>query len=367
MSTKRNSISSVTAEGKTKLKDDFELLDLMLLDSEKQLSLYNPGPYWARKAKNTAKELKRYGIENFRGSSNTIGLSYTDSMLTDIRNIYSSEIKNIFIWLTKQYPLKMIFEPQVKLTNNYANANQLYIQEILNIKEKTRYLLEKYKLPYSLLGGCLKKATIDDNEYSTHYLNLLEQHDNLAKFIRFDNAFSVFEIGGGFGANIHLLLENYRNIRKVLYLDIVPNLYVGTQYLKAIYGASVFDYRNLKDLSDIKFSDDDNLEIFCITPWQIEGFNDNIDIFMNSHSFVEIPKNVIQNYVDNLNKFPDSINTDIALTSYDNFDLSSTFEPSELATFFKNRNFNSFEEEDLLDASRKNFYFVSPGKAPSEI
>ena len=64
----------------------------------------------------------------------------------------------------------------------------------------------------------------------------------------------TFEIGGGVGTNVHLVLENYKNIRKVLYLDIPPNLYVGTQYLKAFYGNAVSDYRTLKTLDSIKFS-----------------------------------------------------------------------------------------------------------------
>lgn len=80
----------------------------------------------------------------------------------------------------------------------------------------------------------------------------------------------MFEIGGGFGQYIHVLLQNYSNIKKILYLDIVPNIYVGTQYLKRFYGESVIDYNITRKMNKIQFSDNNKLEIICIAPWQIE-------------------------------------------------------------------------------------------------
>jgi putative sugar O-methyltransferase len=362
MSTPKRLFSQTEVDQNRELKDDLELLDIMLTDAKIQPPLYHPGPYWATKAKNAANEIKRCGLADFRSSTNFIGMSYADNLYLDIRDAYNHGLRRVAQWLTKIYPLSRIYESQVRLTESYANESIIYAQEILNIKEKTKYLLKKYIVPYSLLGGCLRKAEIDGHDYSIHYLNLLEQHDNIASRIRFDDAYSIFEIGGGFGTNIHLLLENYKNIRKVLYLDIPPNLYVGTQYLKAFYGTAVFDYKDLKDFDSIKFSTDDNIEIFCVAPWQIEKFEGTLDIFMNSNSFVEMPKNVVKNYVDKFNKFRESINAAIALTTYDSFNLDATFHPSELPVFFKDRKFDYFEAETLLTSSRKNLFFVSPGK-----
>ncbi len=229
--------------------------------------------------------------------------------------------------------------------------------------------MDNYSIPYSLLGNCFSKVSIEGHEISTHYLNLLEQHDNIAKHIQFSEASKVFEIGGGFGTNIHLLLENYKNIRKIIYLDIPPNLYVGTQYLKSFYGDAVLDYKNLKDLDSIKFSEEEKVEIFCITPWQIEKIEGPIDIFMNSHSFVEIPKIVIENYVNKMSVNSLSTNTAIALTAYDRYDLNTTSDPmgthakpENLPDFFPGRKFKNFEVKQLFNSSRKNLFFVSPGK-----
>lgn len=359
-------VLSTEVDQKLELKDDLELLDLMLTDSKSQPPLYHPGPYWAATAKNAANEIKRCGIASFRGSTDLIGMSYADTLYIDIRNAYNGGVRRLARWLTKTYPLSRIFESQVRWTESYAKESIIYAQEILNIREKTRNLLEKYTVPYSLLGGCLRKVTIDGHEYSIRYLNLLEQHDNIASFINFGDAYSVFEIGGGFGINIHLLLENYKNIRKVLYLDIPPNLYVGTQYLKAFYGSAVFDYKALKPLKSIRFSADDNIEIFCIAPWQIEKFESAVDIFMNSRSFVEMPQKVVKNYVDNFNRFPEARSAAIALATYSvthaGFDPNTTLHPGELPKFFEDRKFDHFEVASPLNSSRKDLFFVSPGK-----
>lgn len=361
MNAQMQPVSSASIDQHAKLVDDFELLDIMLVDAEHQPPLYNPGSYWATKAKNAAKEIKKYGIAEFRGSTNLIGMSYADNLCIDSRNSYNQGLKKLARWLTKIFPVNRIFDSQVRLTEARANEAIRYAQEVIRLKEKDRRLLEKYSMPYSLLGQCLTKAEIDGKEYSTHYLSLLEQHDNIASHINFKKAHAIFEIGGGFGTNVHLLIENYKNIRKVLYLDIPPNLYVGTQYLKAFYGDSVIDYKASRNLKSIKFADDETLEIYCIAPWQIENFAGAVDVFMNSHSFVEMPKEVVRNYASKFSGFSKSEDAAIALTTYGCYNLESTYLPSELPTFFEGRKFEYFEAATLLDASEKNMFFVAYG------
>jgi len=349
-------------QANSKLIDDIDLLFLMLADAKHQNAIYLPGPYWEGKTKSAIFEIINRGIMDFRGNSSQIANSYADNIFMDARESYNHGLKRrITKFFTCRFPFRRIFDSQISLTKNYANSYIECIQKILLMKERTGALLEEYFIPDSILGDCIFKARIEGRDYSVHYLNLLEQHDNIAKHINFKGAESIFEIGGGFGANIHLLLSNYKNIKKVLYLDIPPNLYVGTQYLKAFYGSSVYDYRDLRKRERINFSNNDELEIFCIAPWQIENFGSSVDIFFNSHSFVEMPENVVQNYASKINEFHNSDKTAIALTTYDQFDLNSTFHPNKLPHYFKGRKFHNFEKESLVDSKRKNIYFVSSG------
>jgi putative sugar O-methyltransferase len=84
----------------------------------------------------------------------------------------------------------------------------------------------------------------------------------------------LFEIGGGFGASVHILLQNYPDLKKVLYLDIAPNLYLGTEYFRALYPSSI---RHYMETNSIRFREDDSLEILCNAPWQIECVDEGVE------------------------------------------------------------------------------------------
>jgi putative sugar O-methyltransferase len=344
------------------LKDDPGLLDRMLADSGKQPALYRPGPFWAAKARNAANEIRRVGIGSFRGSASQIGLSFADNLLIDARDVYNHGYRRVLRWLARTLPLSRLFEAQLRWTESHAKTSLVYAQEVLNLKPRTRDLLKRYVVPYSLLGDCADKATIDGKSYAKLYLCLLDRLDIIASRIDLRGVRTVFEIGGGFGANVHLLIENFPNIRKIIYLDIPPNLYIGTQYLKAFYGSAVIDYNESRPRDSIRFSHDDSLEIFCIAPWQIEIVATPIDLFMNSTSFVEMPRPVVANYAAKVGGLPNSNDAAVVVSTNDGFDLRLTIAPSDLPRFFQGREFQSFEVTTLVEPWAKHLYFLSPGR-----
>ena len=76
---------------------------------------------------------------------------------------------------------------------------------------------------------------------------MADRIDILSKKFDFTKIKTYFEIGGGFGSNIHFLLTNFKNIKKVIYLDVVPNICVGTEYLRYFYKENVKDYLSTKN------------------------------------------------------------------------------------------------------------------------
>ena len=89
-----------------------------------------------------------------------------------------------------------------------------------------------------------------------------------------------------------------------------------------------------KNLTKIEFENNDELEIICIPPWEIEKLEVKIDHFHNCASFVEMPKEIVENYCWFIKKF----NTkEISLLSYDKFDNKTTFNPELLNNFFDNK------------------------------
>ncbi len=109
-------------------------------------------------------------------------------------------------------------------------------------------------------------------------------------------------------------------------------------------------------MDKISFSNNDDLEILCIPPWLLEKVYTKIDHFHNAASFDEMPKKVIENYVNYIEKFKTK---EISLISYDGHDPKTTFNPEELNGFFRN-NLNIFWEDKLIkDFERKNIYLTS--------
>jgi len=141
---------------------------------------------------------------------------------------------------------------------------------------------------------------MDGCKISKSYLETIARIDNYSKSVDLTKVKTVFEIGGGFGSNAHSLMSLYPNIKKYIYLDVAPMLYVGTQYLKHFFPAEVKDYRTTKDLESIVIEDNDEREILCIAPWQIEKLEGKVDLFWNASSFQEIPVLYLENYAKHI-------------------------------------------------------------------
>jgi len=348
------------------LKDDPDLLKVMTEDANNAPPLYLPGPYWMRQSKSTLKDIYKYGINDFRGLKNSIGTYFADSSYVDVRinhNLGAKSLTDVTKYLISRickevYPINHLFDAQVKLTHSY------FVQLVREKNDKffhsARFnqLLEKYQFPVdNIRGGCLSFGKFDDKVISHRYAQMVDTLDRISEKIELSKVSSYFEIGGGFGTFLHCILENYPNIRKVIYLDIAPNLYVGTQYLKSFFGDCVKTYSQTRSEERIVFECNDELEIFCIAPWQIEKLDVNIDFFHNAHSFVEMPKSIVSNYAKHVRRVMSEKGGYISLVSYDSIDLKRTFDPSDLSNIFS----LSFEAEShsKLSAARQDYHFFA--------
>jgi putative sugar O-methyltransferase len=331
----------------------------MLRDVPLQTELYRPGPYWSRTARNTAYQIRQHGLADFRGASSTIGVSLTDSIYVDVRNDLNGGLRSLLRVLLKSvFPFNRIFDTQVQLTRAHETKARRLRSMLLGANPRVRDLVARYTIPPSLLGGCLDHVEVDGQRIATLYLNELHQHDVIARDCRFGEVSSMLEIGGGFGGHVHCLIENYPKLRKIVYLDIPPNLYIGTQYLRAIYGDSVITYLQTRELSEIRFSDNDKLEIVAIAPWQIERLRVSIDVFHNAQSFVEMPAQIVANYALHVAALQNFDRTRVVMHTYDGFDLGTSLDPERLPGFWPTKKFDR-KESTMLDGTFRVFSFVS--------
>ena len=332
------------------------LLDLLIKDEKKiDKELYSSGPYWNYKNRRAIVEIKKKGLKDFRGITAGIGTSFADNLVLDIRNEFN--MKGRIVGKIFSLPiLNIIFNGQINTTKNYLDSFIKNQAIVYKNSQNVQNLISKFKFKNTTDFGCVQSFEYLNKNYSCHYLNMAYRVNNLSKNFDFKNIKSYFEIGGGFGSNIHFLITNFPNIKKILYLDTVPNIYVGTEYLRHHYKEKVKDYLELRNLNKISFSKNNELEIFCIPPWLIEKVETEIDHFHNSASFVEMPKKVISNYV----KFIKNLSTrEISLISYGGFDLKTTFNPEELNSFFDDKLSVSWKNPLIEEYNKKEIYLTS--------
>ena len=287
--------------------DSIELLDLMLEDQGRQPGIYGPGPYWQGYSERITEAIRKQGLSNFRSNS-ALGKGYADSVTLDPADLWHSQSWRSHL-LKRFVNIPLIKE---KLLGRYLHLIEVtfkQMEEYRNFYYDTKYgdwldhIVNAYGLPDTHVGSPQDVLVIRGTRVSRIYLQQLIRIHNYSQKTDFNASKVVWEIGGGFGATAHLLLHMFPNIRKYLYLDIPPMLYVATQYLKHSFPSAVLDYRATRDLSSISFSDDDRREIICICPWQITRVEAKVDLFWNSASFQEMEINTLGNYADHVKRF----------------------------------------------------------------
>jgi putative sugar O-methyltransferase len=315
---------------KSVIADEQELLNTIVKAATSALPIYSPGDYWELKTKKSVSQLNKLGLINFRSKDNTAATSFGDnpniSVLNTLSNSTRGKLKSL---LLSMYPFKELFENQVQLTLQHFNDTVTALNAYYSLLPRVEDLLTRYPIDFdTTIGGCETFILWKGQKISHLYLKLLDTLDQMNTKINLKSVRNLIEIGGGFGVNIDLQLHFFPNIRKIIYVDIAPNLYVGTQYLRSKFGSSVIDFNKTKDLETIRFKNDESLEIICILPMQIERVDANFDLVHNAHSFVEMSSVSVRNYGTQIRRLLGK-DGQIYLVTYDGFD-ERTIHPEEL-------------------------------------
>tara|TARA_S200000501_G_C20754630_1_gene713259 strand:- start:105 stop:1151 length:1047 start_codon:yes stop_codon:yes gene_type:complete len=334
------------------MQNDVELLDLMLKDQLKQKGLYHPGPYWKGYSSRIAKAIRSEGLQNFRTNSR-IGKGYADTVVMN-----PFDLSSLDSWKSKihksiiQLPFfsRRFIDPFVQLNERHFRQTQryksLYYTNIYG--DWFSQFSKQHSLPDTLVGNPQNRISINNYEMGESYLASFIRVYNYSKVVDFNKVKSIIEIGGGFGAFAHTLLHLYPNIKKYIYLDIPPILYVGTQYLKHFYKDEVIDYRRTRKLKNINFSSNDQREIIAICPWEIEKIDANIDLFWNSASFQEMTHDMVLNYSHHINRMLIDSDSKLCLYVYKSGKPENTLMPKKLLEIVENNTrivFDEFEPE----------------------
>jgi putative sugar O-methyltransferase len=294
-----------------------------------------------------AHNIRKFGLDEFRNPAHGIIISQTEAVTFDVRlHMGASRRARLARQLLETTPLRRITDAQANMALSIYRERQALFEECLGLSPRVAELLKNYTLANRGGFGEINTCTLFDQTFASEAILLLDVHDHIEQVVSLAGVTSFAEIGGGYGAYADIVLQNLVSVRKVLLIDVAPNLYITYQFLKDLYGDAVRDYRTLSNASRIEFHDDDDLEILVLAPHLAERFVGSIDYFHNKDSFVEMPIPIARNYSRMASTWlrPSSV---VALTSYREYDLMTTFDPNILVEMFSGE-FIRFDRSSLL-------------------
>ncbi len=346
------------------IKDNHQLLDMLINDQKEQQGLYRPGPYWNDYSLRIIKALKKQGLKSFRSNAR-IGKGFSDSLVlepVDLSNLVSFKSR-IYERLVNNYFISKYFLPPYRSRiKSISDQKIMYMDKYYNLKigEWYKDFKKRNKLPDPCLENPTDVINLCGDSIGRTYLNSYIRIYNYSHSVDFKVKNSLLEIGGGFGANVHALISMYPNIKKVVYLDIPPMLYIATQYLESIYKEAVKDYSDTRNSNAINFKNDNSLEIICVAPWQIEKLDLNIDLFWNSASFQEMTADTVKNYCKNLERIMND-KTSVCSYVYNTINNETTIGQDKLKRMISDALSKPFHEVEQRIEINKGKYFLWQG------
>jgi len=292
------------------VKDDPELLELMMQDLKSASGLYKPTNFWSVYEKKFLPELGSLGLRNFRRRKDSILSSFaaTDLIPTNIRQIRARGKNN------KTRIPKFILRQLLRSKKIESYVEQLSKRYSFVSNDDINYLCYEFA---KIFGENCKAKSIENFEgsdignpenifyndgqmYTTSLLSFYLNYAYCCKFMNFDSIDSIMELGSGAGKQIELIKKLHPDLSFYVF-DIPPQLYVCEQYLSALFPGSVISYRQTRLMKNIP--EKRKGKIFIFGNWKIPEITNLVyDLFWNSTSFQEMEPEVVLNYLNYINR-----------------------------------------------------------------
>lgn len=298
---------------KKKIKDDVQLLNEMVKDQE---SSYKVDPFWENYAYPNITKIKHLNLKNFLQFTNSFGI-LSSKRYTFLGKFFLRVYFGILIKIKRNFKYDISFPNIFKIlnylnftTNDYTLSKKNYnsfILKLINSQPNSSKILD---LNDELIFEPKDTIKIIDKEYSFNFVWYFYDYLIADNFLDFSKSNYYLEIGGGYGGFTEIVKKINSNI-KIIYIDIMPQLYVAEQYLKSIFPNKVAGYRETKKMKFINEQSFSKFDIVILPPWNISKIQDGlVNIFFNANSFQEMQKDTVNKYCNELGRI---VNNKIAL------------------------------------------------------
>ena len=128
--------------------------------------------------------------------------------------------------------------------------------------------------------------------------------------IDFSKIKNVCEIGAGYGGMAELMMFNQKSISNYIIVDLLETMLVSMTYLtKSVRGYNFYYIEEADSINEINFLEKNIIFISTTIYSQIKSRLSrylHIDLFINSNSFVEMPKETVDDYFRFIEQFNDT-------------------------------------------------------------
>lgn len=178
----------------------------------------------------------------------------------------------------------------------FFHTIEAYIQLLDTVKKKD--FLDYVELKV----GNPKYYSIGNVDLNHHEVSMFYSFKKISSYIK-DNHRIVCEIGGGFGSLASKLKKKFDNLC-IIIIDLPEAIILQSYYLLKLYPEKKFCFYN----DFVKLTPDElkknNYDFIIIPPWTKQKIINlfKIDYFINTHSFQEMDKEIVNDYFQFINK-----------------------------------------------------------------
>ncbi|MEZ5669654.1 MAG: putative sugar O-methyltransferase [Alphaproteobacteria bacterium] len=279
--------------------DDPDLLDLMMRDAERQSGVWQPQAKWRDYARRIDRELRRVGLADFRSNQDILS-GFTEGGLPRpamphgrFKRLMWDRIATLPVVrrIVGEYEHLLLGQHRSKLSANKSHARMML--------DRIADTVDHFEPPAGMdAGGGDDTFIWRGRAVSAAWVQYVSRAVDLYRSVDRSAVGSILEIGPGLGFSTLAHFALNPELRLVVNVDIPPVLYVATQFLKAIPGLTVVDYRQTRDLDriDLTLPPAPERRVYQLAPWQIARLAGEVDVGLNAASFAEMSPEVCANY-----------------------------------------------------------------------
>ncbi len=288
------------------LKDDPDLLELMLAGQTDADPEFRPGNYWVINEGPMVRELRKHGLHDIRRRRSRVLMAFGAGDLAPETSGGSAIGRSVSrIRAAAQRRLRRGLHRIGIDTRDRGDWIPYYSMDLERIRSVAAELARRHAaeagarplsdLDITMAGNPDDVFEVDGTPVTMSILYYYMRYAYCCRHTDFDALNTVVELGSGSGKQVEVIKRLHPNVTYLIF-DLIPQLYVAEQFLQAAFPGQVVSYRDTRGFTDLA-QDVVPGKIHVLPTWQfplLRGWS--WDLFWNAASFQEMEPDLVRNY-----------------------------------------------------------------------